>query len=279
MGACDERVGPRGPRGFQGEKGETGASGVEGREGRRGPVGLTGLTGAQGEHGNDGAKGDKGDTGLQGPAGIPGRDGDEGAMGPKGANGLDGVDGEKGGPGAQGPTGATGQKGDTGDTGTAGTDGRYILGSYVSLTGIGNSDATGDETVLFTQAVTGNTLANDGEELEFILDTEYQQNDLVNLIFELDPANRYTYAYQNTENDIRFIKVIVTRVNSTSQLWSIQDVCKNALNNIAIKTVETFTTSFDLTRPMTFNLLADNVALGANQVLLKKCSMYLNKLQ
>jgi len=276
MADCNEKIGPRGPMGLQGPAGNTGPQGPTGATGAQGQTGLQGVQGEKGNRGIDGLKGDKGDKGDQGPAGVPGIDG---LPGPKGIDGRNGLDGDKGNPGPAGPPGRTGAIGLQGPQGFAGENGRYILGSYISLTGIGNSDATGDETLLFTQNVAGNTLVNEGDEIEFHIDAEYLQNDLVNLIFELDPLNRYTYAYQNSENDIRFIKVVVTRVDKVNQLWSIQDVCKNALNTIAIKTIETFTTTFDLDMPMTFNLFADNIALGADQVLVKKCNMYLNKRQ
>ena len=105
-------------------------------------------------------------------------------------------------------------------------------------------------------------------------------NDLVYLIFELDALNRYVYPYQNSDIDIRSISIVITRVDATTQFWSIQDVCRNILTtNIEIKTFQTFVTNFDLSTPMTFQILADNTVIGANQVLLKKCSMYLNRRQ
>lgn len=275
MAACDERVGPRGPMGLPGQKGDTGASGSIGMQGHQGPQGLRGLTGIQGGRGTDGDKGDKGDTGLTGSAGVPGRDGEAGSMGNRGAAGLDGKDGQQGGPGAQGPTGA---KGDQGAQGVPG-NGRYILGSYASLVGIGNSSAIGDETLLFSQGIVGNTLSNDGDEIEFFINMEYFANDLVNIIFDIDLANRYTYSYINSDNDIRSIRVVITRVDATTQLWSIEDNVRNLVSGVIIgETLAAHTTSYDLTNPMTFEIFADNTTLGADQVLLKKCSMYLNKL-
>jgi len=276
MSGCNEKIGPQGPMGLPGAKGNTGASGPMGLQGPQGPAGLQGLNGAKGD------KGDKGDTGLDGakgdtgPAGIPGKDG---AEGPKGINGTDGALGAKGDIGPQGPQGSQGAQGVQGLQGIQGVNGRYILGAYNDLTGIGNSSALGDETLLFSQNLAGNTLLLNGDEIELFIHTEYFANDLVNIIFDMDGANRYTYAYQNADDDIRFIKIKIARINSVSQFWTIEDVCKTILGPVtAIKTIETFTTTFDLKNPMSFEIFADNIALGADQVVLKKAVMYLNKI-
>jgi len=277
MAGCDCKDGQRGPMGLQGPQGATGAQGPAGATGAQGQLGIQGVQGQKGLDGIDGAKGDKGDPGIQGPAGVPGIDG---LPGPKGLDGANGLDGAKGNQGPAGPKGDTGLTGAQGPQGLNGAPGRYIIGSYASLTGIGNSSAIGDETLLFRQAIAGNTLSNNGDELEFFINTEYFANDLVNIIFDMNLANRYTYAYQNADSDIRSIKVVITRVDANTQLWSIEDVCKELVGfTIGIKTLATFTTTYDLTTPMSFEIFADNIALGADQVLLKKCSMYLNKFQ
>lgn len=276
MSCTDCKDGQRGLMGLRGPKGDTGASGATGARGAQGTQGAQGLTGASGVSGSNGAKGNVGIQGIQGPAGIPGNDGLNGATGQRGANGLDGTDGSDGPPGAAGPMGPQGATGIQGVQG----NGRYIIGSYVSLTGIGNSDPIADETPLFTQNLTGSILVNDGDEIELLINTEYIGSDLVYLIFELDPLNRYVYPYQNTDPDIRSISIIITRVNPTTQFWSIQDVCRNIFPvNIKVQALDTFTTSFDLSLPMTFQILADNTVIGVDQVLLKKCSMYLNRRQ
>ena len=277
MALCDERIGPRGPMGLQGLTGLTGASGATGATGAQGAQGLQGQNGVAGSPGARGEKGDRGDKGDTGPAGVPGIDG---LPGPQGLAGINGIHGNIGNDGPQGPTGPTGKQGATGVQGNPGLDGRYLLGSYVSLTGIGNSDPIGDETLLFSKAIIGNTLSNDGDELEFFLSTEYFGSNSVDLIFELSPTNRYVYTYINVNNDIRTIKVLVTRISSASQVWNIEDVCKDLVGlGITVKTLASSTTTFDLTLPTTFNLFADNAVIGVNQVVLKKCSMYLNKLQ
>jgi len=276
MAGCDCKDGQRGPMGLQGPQGETGAQGPAGGQGAQGQAGLQGVQGEKGLSGINGTKGNEGNRGYIGPAGAPGIDG---LPGPKGNDGRNGLDGDKGNTGEAGPIGNTGAKGLTGATGANGLPGKYILGSYASLTGIGNSDAVGDETPLFSQNIAGNTLSTDGDEIELFLDTEYFASDLVNLIFGMDTTiNIYTYPYQNVDNDIRTIKILITRIDANNQLWSIQDVCKELVGfTIGIKTLATFATTYDLTTPMSFQILADNLVLGADQLLLKKCSMYLNK--
>ncbi len=275
MAGCDCKDGQRGIMGLPGLKGDTGEAGSTGPTGPQGTSGLQGLQGAKGIHGNSGIDGFQGVKGNVGPPGAPGIDGTPGPQGLPGRNGLDGDTGQTG---AAGPKGNTGASGLVGMTGPAGK-GRYVLGSYISLTGIGNTSPIGEDT-LFSQIISGFTLENDGDEIELLLDTEYLDNDLVYLIFELDALNRYIYSYQMTDIDIRSISIVITRVDATTQFWSIQDICKNVITSaIAIKTLETFQTSFDLSRPMDFKILADNTVIGVDQVVLKKCSMYLNRRQ
>tara|TARA_R110000772_G_scaffold173367_1_gene285341 strand:- start:1067 stop:1894 length:828 start_codon:yes stop_codon:yes gene_type:complete len=275
MAGCDCKDGQRGPMGLQGPQGETGAQGASGGQGAQGTEGLRGLSGTVGARGLKGFHGSDGIAGTQGPAGIPGTDGIDGAVGSRGPSGIDGTDGAQGGPGPQGVQGVQGNQGIQGLAGK----GRYVIGSYISLTGTGNLSPIGED-ILFSQSVTGFTLQNDGDEIELLLDTEYIDNDLVYLIFELDPLNRYVYSYQMTDIDIRSISIVITRVDATTQFWSIQDICKNvATSAITIKTFETSLTNFDASKPMVFKILADNTVIGANQVVLKKCSMYLNRRQ
>ena len=277
MAGCDCKDGQRGIMGLPGIQGEPGVPGATGGQGAQGLQGTTGYKGSKGDTGLQGPIGTLGLKGRTGHAGIPGADGAPGipglagAAGPAGENGKDGEKGAQGITGTQGPQGAQGIQG---------IDGRYIIGSYISLTGIGNSSAIGDETLLFSQSLVGNTLSNNGDEIELLLDTEYFANDIVNIIFDMNLANRYTYSYVNVDNDIRSIKIVITRIDSTHQMWSIQDATKNLVSlGISITTLATFTTGYDLTTPMSFEILADNLVVGADQVILKKCSMYLNKLQ
>jgi len=272
---CGCKDGERGPRGLPGTTGDTGTSGSVGAQGAKGPQGLQGLAGAVGLKGDKGDKGDQGIQGITGHAGVPGVDGTQGIPGPVGSPGSDGAAGADGSPGAQGIQGI---QGPTGLTGAAGI-GRYILGAYNDTTGIGNSDAIGDETLLFRQDIVGNTLSNNGDELELFIHTEYFASDTVDIIFDMNAANRYSYSYQNANNDIRFIKIKIARINSASQLWTIEDVTKTLVGPVfSITTIATFTTTYDLTTPMSFEIFADNLVLGADQVVLKKAVMYLNKL-
>jgi hypothetical protein len=91
----------------------------------------------------------------------------------------------------------------------------------------------------------------------------------------MDPSNEYTYLVQNTDNDIRFVKIKITRVDKTNQLWTISDQVKNAVSGTTtIENIDVVTTTFDLSLPMSFEILADNIAVGADQILLKKASIY-----
>jgi hypothetical protein len=267
MADCKE--GPRGPMGLRGPAGSQGPAGAPGPQGAQGIQGIQGIRGPKGDKGADGAKGDKGDKGDKGSPGIAGADGQIGPRGFDGKNGLDGADGKQGIPGQKGDKG---DRGESGPQGARGESGTTIISSYIDTIGIGNSDAIGDETLLHRASIPGNTLLNNGDEIHIDCYLEYLANDIVNLIFKMDAGNKYTYPVQNADNDIRTLKVIITRVNQNSQLWTIQDTVKNLVSgSIDILTFDVATTSFDLALPMSLDVVADNVALGANQVVLKKC--------
>jgi len=267
--------GPRGPMGLQGPAGEQGVSGVPGIQGPQGPQGIQGLTGPKGDSGNDGNDGAQGIPGIQGPPGVPGRDGDQGPAGIDGQKGEDGAQGPQGEQGIQGPVGPAGIPG---PAGPAGNNGRVILGAYNNTTGVGNLNPIGEDQ-LFLLTIPAATLALNGDELEISTHIEYRSNDLVNMKFKLDGANEYTYAVQNPDDELRNIKIKIARIDKVNQLWTIEDVVKDTVGGgISIKTLETFTTTYNLDSGINFEILADNTVIGANQVVLKKAVVYKNSL-
>ena len=185
----------------------------------------------------------------QGERGYPG------PAGPKGANGVNGA------VGPQGEQGAAGEPG-----------GSALLAGYNDLTGIGNTSPI-DETVLFTHVVPANTLFSAGDELEVYVYIDYTDNDQVDLAFKLSATEKYTESIQNAISDSRIIKIKISRIDQNNQLWVIESLIADATSN-RVQTINRVATTFDLSTASTFEITASNVALGANQVSMKKASLY-----
>lgn len=160
--------------------------------------------------------------------------------------------------------------------GPQGISGHFILCAYNNLTGVGN-DSVVDEDTLFTCNLEANTLVSSGDELELFLFLEYTDNDIVNLNIKLDATNVYQLAIQDSSPATLFIKIKIARISATSQLWTIEEFRNNGVNSI--NTMTTYTTTFDLGTSTTFEVSAENLALGANQLVLKKAVLYKNIIQ
>lgn len=160
--------------------------------------------------------------------------------------------------------------------GPRGISGHYILCAYNNLTGIGNSNPI-DETIVFECALAANTLISSGDELELFVFLEYFDNDNVNINFKLDGTNIYQLVIGDVNPATIFIKIKIARISASSQLWTIEQVRDNGTPSIT--TVETHTTTFNLGNSTTFQIGFENLALGANQVVLKKAVLYKNIIQ
>ena len=166
-------TGPQGPTGAQGAIGITGdtgpqgvggSDGTDGAAGPQGPQGTDGTVGPQGPDGPQGLTGDAGPQGSAGPQGTAGLDGPQGAPGPQGADGVEGPQGLDGADGPQGPQGTIGADGPQGpqgvqgaeslvpgpqgDIGASGIAGELPSGYADTITPVGTTSATLEETGL-----------------------------------------------------------------------------------------------------------------------------------
>jgi hypothetical protein len=164
-----------------------------------------------------------------------------------------------------------------GEDGDDGVDGTLILATYNDLTGVGNQTTVGED-VLFTHIIPANTLVANGDELEIFTYIEYSNNDSVDLIFRLGVGNEYVHNVISADDETRIIKIKVSRITATSQLWTIEALVNNALSGEAVQTLTITNTTFNLNGASTFEIIANNVAPGANQVVLKKATLYRHKL-
>jgi len=184
--------------------------------------------------------------------------------------------GPQGPPGIQGPRGNDGTPGSAGTPGENGLDGRIILAAYNSSDGIGNDSPIGTTNV-FSHIIPANTLSANGEELEVFIYTDYNDNDPVDMDIKLSATDKYTYTIQNSNSDLRFIKVRIARISQTSQLWTFEAVRKDVLGKV-IDELDAIVTAFDLATPSTFEIDLTNSAIGASQVVLRKCVLYYSKI-
>lgn len=160
--------------------------------------------------------------------------------------------------------------------GPRGISGHYILCAYNDLTGVGNTNPI-DETIAFECALAANTLTSSGDELELFVFLEYTDNDTVNLNFKLDGTNIYQLPIVDASPATVFIKIKIARISASSQLWTIEEV--RTSGTTFVQTVDTYTTTFNLGTSTTFQIGLENLALGANQVVLKKVVVYKNIIQ
>lgn len=162
--------------------------------------------------------------------------------------------------------------------GPQGISGHFILCAYNDLTGVGNTDASDDEDLLFECNIPANTLASYGDELELFLYLDYNDNDTLDLNIKLSDTELYTFLISDSDPSIRFIKIRIARISATSQMWTIEQDA-NTLSSFYTVTMENYSTTFDLGTNMTFQITANNNALGANQLVLKKAVLYKNIIQ
>ena len=183
--------------------------------------------------------------------------------------GAPGTNGTNGAPGVKGDTGLTGANG---QNGTNGTNGTTILSTYNSVTGTG-TPASLIETILFTYSVPSNTLATNGDELELYAYYEYFNNDPVTLRVKLG-AKIVSFTVINAADDYRILKIKISRISSTSQIWTIEESIRGVGEGTIIGSIRTDSSTVDLATILAFEITAQNTAAGANQLILKKATLY-----
>lgn len=177
--------------------------------------------------------------------------------------------GPKGDTGATGPAGTNGTNGAPGDNGQ---DGTTILNTYNSITGTGTT-ASLVETTLYTYSVPSNTLATNGDELELYAYYEYFNNDPVTLRVKLG-AKIVSFTVSNAADDYRILKIKISRISSTSQIWTIEESIRGVGEGAIIGSIRTDSSTVDLATILVFEITGQNTAAGANQLLLKKATLY-----
>jgi len=185
--------------------------------------------------------------------------------GAPGAPGTNGTNGTNGAPGVKGDTGLTGANGQNGTNGTT------ILATYNNITGVG-TPASLVETTLFTYTMPANTLANNGDELELFTYYEYTSATLVSLRIKLG-SKIISYSLSDSNNFTETLKIKISRISTNSQLWTIER--GNTGHSINPPVVYSINTSIvDLSTILLFEITGQNTVTTANQLVLKKATLY-----
>lgn len=177
--------------------------------------------------------------------------------------------------GPQGETGATGPAGTNGTNGTNGVNGvngTTILASYNSTTGVG-TPAGLIETTLFTYNIPANTLSANNSELELYAYYEYINNDPVTLRIKLG-SKVFTLSVADADDDLRILKIKISRISTTSQIWVIENLISTGTGGNIIGVINVDTSTVDLSTILSFEITAQNTVNGAGQLMLKKATLY-----
>lgn len=175
--------------------------------------------------------------------------------------------------GAAGTNGTNGVKGDTGLTGANGQDGTSILSTYNSLSGIGTT-ADLVETSFFNYNIPANTLSANGDELEAYI--YYLYNATNSTTFRIKLGSKVVpYTKIGAQNLGFFLKVKISRISQTSQLWNIEETSIDALGVKIISTMDINSSTVDLGTILAFEVTGqNNTVTTTNQLVLKKATLY-----
>jgi hypothetical protein len=163
--------------------------------------------------------------------------------------------------------------------GANGANGIRILFAYNSATGIANtSGATTVNAVAIS--IPGSTLYTNGDEYEMDLYTEYIASDPITLEIGIGAGAVWTKIIDNANNDKRFFKIKVARIDQNNQMWTISALTRNAVTKEVIEEMAVIYTTKDLstTEDWTVNLVNAGGVAGANALRLHRAVLYLNKL-
>lgn len=175
--------------------------------------------------------------------------------------------------GAAGTNGTNGVKGDTGLTGANGQDGTSIVNTYNSLSGVGTT-ADLVETTLYTYNIPANTLSANGDELEAYI--YYLYNATNSTTFRIKLGSKVVpYTKIGAQNLGFFLKIKISRISQTSQLWNIEETSIDALGVKIISTMDINSSTVDLGTILAFEVTGqNNTVTTANQLVLKKATLY-----
>ena len=171
---------------------------------------------------------------------------------------------------AAGNTVATNKKvSPAGKKGADGTNATSILYAYNNLTGVGNSAPIGEDT-LGSYTILANELDVDNDEVTITIFYDYTASSRVTMKLKLGGSTIFSYGDISSTSLNTILDIKIARISNTSQLWTINKQSANATRTYSsMFTIDT-SSAATLSSSNLFEITADNLSLGANQVVLKK---------
>jgi len=175
-----------------------------------------------------------------------------------------------------GPTGETGANGTNGTNGENGLNGTSVIAAYNDQTGISTGAGTTEES-LFSATIPANTWSSLGDEVELYAYMVYGENDPVTIKFKLGGLTRYTVVEQQVEDSRIIYRIKMSKDAANSQFWTIEKLIYGTVTPAIIIgscVIDTTNSTATTASNNTFEITGQNTAIGANQLVLYKATLY-----
>src|SRR3990167_3028196 len=159
--------------------------------------------------------------------------------------------------------------GKRGTDGSAGTNGTTILYGYNNKTGTGNDNGVGEST-LGSYTVLANELDVNNDQLDMDVYYTYTNPNEVVMRVKFGGATVFTYTEQNSNNLKCNLSIRVSRIDGTNQQWVLVRQVSDASGTYYSGFVRYNSTTATLSNNNLFEITADNLIAGADQVLLNQ---------
>lgn len=174
---------------------------------------------------------------------------------------------------AAGGTVATNKKvspaGKKGTDGTTGINGTSIIYGYNNKTGVGNDNGVGEST-LASYTVVANELDVNNDQLDMDVYYTYTSPNEVVMRVKFGGATIFQYIEQNSNSLKVNLSIRVSRIDNTNQQWVIVKQSSDNTTLFFNGTVRYNSSAATLSNPNLFEITADNLIAGANQVTLNQ---------
>lgn len=175
-----------------------------------------------------------------------------------------------------GPTGATGANGTNGTNGENGLNGTSVIAAYNNQTGVSTGAGVTEE-ILFSATIPADTWASLGNEVELYAYMVYGENDPVTLKFKLGGLVRYTIVEQQVEDSRIIYRIKMSKDAANSQFWTIEKLIYGITTPamlIGSCIIDTTNSTAVTASNNVFEITGQNSAIGANQLVLYKATLY-----
>lgn len=175
-----------------------------------------------------------------------------------------------------GPTGATGANGTNGTNGENGLNGTSVIAAYNNQTGVSTGSGTTEES-LFSATIPANTWSSLGDEVELYAYMVYGENDPVTIKFKLGGLIKYTIVEQEAEDSKIIYRIKMSKDAANSQFWTIEKLIYGTVTPailIGSCIIDTTNSTAVTASNNIFEITGQNTAIGANQLVLYKATLY-----